>query len=172
MVKRVLSSALALCAAAVLTACTCSSGAPAPRDTAADLAQLNADAAVWFDYYAKADGPAMASLYAPDALLMPPGADRVQGREAIGAYLGKDAEGAKAAGFAIQNVAVTGSGVSGDLGWVSGTYVVTDASGTEVDSGSYLSVHRREGDKWPYIRDIWNSDRPPVPAPIEAPSAQ
>jgi hypothetical protein len=59
---------------------------------------------------------------------------------------------------------VTGSGVSGDVGWISGNYVVVDKSGATIDSGSYLSVHRRTNGSWPYIRDIWNSDRPPAQA--------
>ena len=65
-----------------------------------------------------------------------------------------------------KNGKVTGSGVTGDSGWVSGSYTVVDASGATIDSGSYLSVHRRNDGEWPYIRDIWNSDRPAAaPAP-------
>ena len=43
---------------------------------------------------------------------------------------------------------------------------VVDGSGMAVDSGSYLSVHRRDATGvWLYTRDIWNSDRAPQPAP-------
>jgi len=56
----------------------------------------------------------------------------------------------------------------GDLGWVSGTYSVVDASGATVDTGKYLSVHRRTNDKWLDIRDSWNSDTAPAPAPAPA----
>ena len=135
----------------------------APVDTAADKAKLEADALVWFDHYANADGDAMANLYAEDALLMPPGAAAVTGRAGIKTFLGADSAGAKAAGISLKNKAVTGSGVSGDYGWISGTYTVTDKSGATIDSGSYLSVHKRTNGSWPYIRDIWNSDRPPAP---------
>jgi ketosteroid isomerase-like protein len=141
------------------------SAPPAPPDTAADKAKLEADALVWFDYYAKADGDAMANLYAEDALLMPPGAPAVTGRAGIKAFLGDDAAKTKAAGFSLKNGSVTGSGVNGDVGWISGNYVVVDKSGATIDSGSYLSVHRRTNGSWPYIRDIWNSDRPPAPPP-------
>ena len=135
----------------------------APADTAADKAKLEADALVWFDHYAKADGEAMANLYAEDALLMPPGAPAVTGRAAIKTFLGEDSAKTKAAGFSLKNGGVTGSGVSGDIGWISGTYTVVDKSGSTVDSGSYLSVHKRANGTWPYIRDTWNSDRPPAP---------
>ena len=146
-------------------ACAQPAAPPAPADTAADKAKLEADALVWFDHYAKADGDAMANRYAEDALLMPPGAPAVTGRAGIRAFLGEDAAKTKAAGLSLKNASVTGSGVNGDVGWISGKYVVLDNSGATIDSGSYLSVHRRADGSWPYIRDIWNSDRPPAPAP-------
>ena len=140
----------------------------AASDPAADKAKLEADALAWFDHYAKADADAMANLYAEDALLMPPGAPAVTGRAAIKTFLGEDAAKSKAAGISLKNAAVTGSGVDGDIGWLSGTYTVVDSTGATIDSGSYLSVHRRANGSWPYIRDIWNSDRPPAP-PAPAP---
>ena len=137
---------------------------PPPSDTTADQAKLQSDALIWFEHYAKADADGMANLYAEDALLMPPGAPAAMGRAGIKTYLGEDAAKAKAAGISIKNGSVTGTGVNGDSGWISGTYTVADASGKTIDSGSYLSVHRRTGGAWLYIRDIWNSDRPAPPA--------
>ncbi|HVA56113.1 MAG TPA: hypothetical protein VNI53_10030, partial [Gammaproteobacteria bacterium] len=55
-------------------------------------------------------------------------------------------------------------GVVGDWGWCSGTYNVTDQSGKVVDTGKYLSVSRKEGGAWRYVRDTWNSDGA-MPAP-------
>ena len=101
----------------------------------------------------------MASLYAEDALLTPPGAPAQAGRAAIKTFLGEDAATTKAAGLAIKTGTVTGVDVAGDIGWMSGSYTVVDASGAAVDSGSYLSVHRRTNGVWLYTRDIWNSDR-------------
>lgn len=143
--------------------------APVAANTAADEAKLKADALVWFDHYANADAEALASLYADDALLMPPGAAAVTGRPGIKTFLGEDSAKAKAAGISLKNVSVTGVGVNGDIGWLSGTYTVHDASGSTIDGGSYLSVHRRVNGSWPYIRDIWNSDRPLAPAPAPEP---
>ena len=154
----------------LLVTAGCSSPAPAARDVAADKAKLEADALSWFGFYATADGEGMASLYAEDALLMPPGAPAVTGRAAIRTFLGEDAAKTKAAGLAIKNGTVTGAEVSGDTGWVSGNYTVVDGSGMAVDSGSYLSVHQRDANGvWLYTRDIWNSDRAPQPAPGSAP---
>ena len=138
--------------------------APAPDDTAGDLAKMQADALSWFDSYAKADADGMANLYTEDALLMPPGAAAVKGRSGIKTYLADDAGKSKAAGISLKNASVTGAGVTGDTGWVSGTWTATDASGTTIDTGSYLSVHRKTNGSWLYVRDIWNSDHPPAPS--------
>lgn len=151
--------------AAIAVAAGCAQTPPAVVDTAADEAKLKSDALVWFEHYAKADGDGLANLYAEDALLMPPGAPAVKGRPAIKAFLGDDAGKAKTGGIQLKNTAVTGTGVDGDTGWVSGTYTVADASGAVIDSGNYLSVHRRTNGAWLYVRDTWNSDRLPAPAP-------
>ena len=148
----------------------CTPTPPAAPDTAADTAKLQADALSWFEHFSRADADGMANLYAEDALLMPPGAPAVTGRPGIKAFLGEEASKSKAAGISLKNVSVTGTGVHGDIGWVSGTYKVLDPSGATIDSGNYLSVHRRTNGAWPYIRDIWNSDRPPAP-PAPAPGA-
>jgi ketosteroid isomerase-like protein len=139
-----------------------------------DVAKLKADSLIWFDYFARADGDAMAKLYAEDALLMPPGAPAVKGRAGIRTFLGTDAANAKAAGLSLKSGTVTGAAIDGDTGWISGVYTIVDASGATVDSGNYLSVHRRIDGAWLYIRDIWNSDRPaaPAPSPQKTPGAR
>lgn len=153
-----------LAAGAVLAALACAPKPEAPEapapDPAAENEKLRSQSLVWFDHFAKADGPAMGSLYAEDALLMPPGHAPVQGRAAITEFLGSEAAGAKSGGVSLKNKEVTGSGVAGDTGWISGTYEVVDSSGNAVDSGNYLSVHQRTNGQWLYIRDTWNSDRP------------
>ena len=162
---------LALAGVAMIAALAgCAPAPPAPPDTAALQAKLQADALSWFEYYAKVDADGMANLYAEDAVLMPPGAPSVMGRPGIRAFLGEDAAKSKAAGISLKNASVTGSGINGDTGWISGTYKVLDASGATIDTGSYLSVHHRTNDAWLYIRDIWNSDRPPAPAPPAPPT--
>ncbi len=156
----------------IAVAAGCGQSPPEPVDTSALEEQLRADALAWFGYYANADADGMANLYTEDALLMPPSAAAVKGRPGIKAFLGEDAAKTKAAGASLKNGSVTGVGVSGDVGWVSGTYTVLDASGAAIDSGNYLSVHHLVGGKWLYIRDIWNSDQPPAPAPATEPGPQ
>ena len=163
--KRLLFACTTMAAVLSVGACArASAPAAAVHDTAADEAKLKADALIWFDYYASANADGMANLYSEDALLTPPGAAAVSGRAAIKTFLGDDAAKSKAAGISLKNGSVTGAAVSGDMGWISGNYTVVDAKGAVLDSGNYLSVHRRTNGQWLYIRDTWNSDRPPVPA--------
>jgi ketosteroid isomerase-like protein len=164
MQKRNVSAYAVLVLIAVAAACA-PAPAPAapPQDMAADEAKLKTDALIWFEHYANVNADGMANLYTDDALLMPPGAAAVTGRAAIKTFLGDDAAKSKAAGISLKNGSVTGAAVSGDMGWISGNYTVVDAKGTVLDSGSYLSVHHRTNGQWLYIRDTWNSDRPPAP---------
>ncbi len=147
-----------------LTAC-----APKPQDTAADEAALKADPVAWMENYNSGNADGIAGQYADDAILMAPGAPSLNGTAAIREFMAADMAKSKAAGLVFKSDATTGVGVSGDIGWLSGIYSVTDASGATVDKGKYLSVYRRINGDWQLIRDTWNSDAAPAPAAPEAP---
>ena len=113
----------------------------------------------------------MAAQYAEDALLLPPGASAVQGRAAILDFFTKDIAASKAAGAVFVLDPKTDVGVSGAMGWESGTYKVT-VKGAVVETGKFLSVSRKKDGKWLYIRDTWNADAPSAPpAPPATPAA-
>ena len=120
---------------------------------------------MWFDAYNAGDVERMVGLYADDAVLMAPHAPVARGRDAIRSYLKSDLAAAKAAGIQL----VPGdaaAGVTGDIGWESGSYSVVDSASKALDTGSYLSVARKVDGRWLLIRDIYNSDRPlPAAAP-------
>jgi ketosteroid isomerase-like protein len=135
----------------------CAASAP---NTAADEAKLKAVDQSWFETYAKGDAAGVANLYAQDAIVMPPNAGALSGRAAIQAYLVTGIANTKKANLSIKGGPFTGVGVSGDSGWLSGTWLLTDASGAKIDTGSYLEVFHRTQTGWTMTRDIWNSDRP------------
>ena len=89
---------------------------------------------------------------------MPPGAKAAHGRAAIRAFLAADMAASAKAGVTFHIGEKSDGGVTGAMGWVSGTYTVTDKSGNVVDAGKYLSVSKKEGGKWLYVRDTYNSD--------------
>ena len=131
---------------------------------AGDEAALKAATVTWLESYNTGDVEKMVALYEEDAVLMPPHAPVARGHADIRKFLTADTAGAKAAGVKLVPGTST-AGVAGDTGWESGTYTIKDASGTTVDSGSYMSVSHKSNGKWLYHRDTYNSDRPLPAAP-------
>jgi len=148
----------------LLVVCVVALAACVPKapDTAADEAVLKADPVTWFEAYGAGNAEAVANLYAEDAMLMAPGAPAVTGRSAIREYIASDIALSKSGGVALNLGEVTGVGVAGDTGWLSGTFSATDGSGSIVDRGKFLSVYSRTADGWKLIRDTWNSDQAPA----------
>ena len=135
----------------------------------ADEAAIRAQTTSWIKAFNGGDAKAIAALYAEDAILLPPGAPGAKGREAIQTFITKEIAGAKAGGAIFNVDPKTDVGVSGKMGWESGTYTIT-VKGAIVEAGKFLSVSRKKGGKWLYIRDTWNADAPPAPA-APAPAA-
>ena len=139
-------------------------------DSAKEVAAILAVDQTWTRAYSSGDVDAVVGLYDENAVLLPPGAPRASGRAAIRAFFAKDIPAAVKSGFAFSLGPNPAAGVSGDMGWASGTYVVKDKSGKVVETGKYLSVSVKKGGKWLYIRDTWNSDGPsPPPESAAAP---
>jgi ketosteroid isomerase-like protein len=145
--------------------------AQAAPSTKADEAALRAQTASWEKAYNGGDPKGVTAQYAEDALLLPPGASGVRGRAAILDFFTKDIAASKAAGAVFVIDPKTEVGVSGAMGWESGTYKVT-VKGAVVETGKFLSVSRKKDGKLLYIRDTWNADAPSAPpAPATPPAA-
>jgi uncharacterized protein (TIGR02246 family) len=159
-----------LAAGIVALAGTLAGVAQAATPAEADEAAIRAQTSSWEKAYNGGDAKAVAAQYAEDALLMPPGSPGVSGKAAILEYFTKDIAGSKAGGVVFVLNPKTDVGVSGNMGWESGTYKVT-VKGAVVETGKFLSVSRKKDGKWHYIRDTWNADaaRAPAPAPAAAP---
>ena len=150
-------------------ALACRMAQPPPVDTsAADEAAMSQGTDAWFAAVTEGKPEVAAALYTTDAVVMPPHAPIVNGREAMQAFLTSEIAAMKAGGVTLVNGPSTGK-ASGNIGWHQGTYTVKTATGETVDSGSYLEIWQKGADgKWLIHRDIWNSDRPaspPAPAP-------
>lgn len=141
--------------------------APAVVDTTADEAAIRASAPAWAAAYNAGDADRLAAMYWDDAVLQPPGAPAATGAAAIREFLAGDTAGLRAAGLTMNIPEAGAVDVSGDLAYEAGTYSVTDPSGAVVDTGKYIGVFLKRDGQWRYIRDTWNSDRPPMPAPVE-----
>lgn len=139
----------------------------------ADETAIRAQTLSWEKAYNSGDAKGVAAQYAEDALLLPPGASGVKGRAAILEFFTKDIAATRTAGAVFVVNPQTDVGVSGNMGWESGTYKVT-VKGAVVETGKFLSVSRKKDGKWHYLRDTWNADAPvaaaaPPPAALLAP---
>jgi ketosteroid isomerase-like protein len=145
--KRVLCLGLVLMLGAVLAA------VPA---AAADSSGLAARAATWEKEYNADNLAGVVALYASDACRMPPNQEAVHGSDAILAQLkaGKDR------GLAKVKIAVTSADSSGDVGYGTGTYVITGADGSHIDHGKWMLVSKKASGVWKTQCDIFNSDMP------------
>lgn len=131
-------------------------------DAAAIEAELKQNARDWFAAFNAGDLETVVASYAQDAVVMAPGNTAAAGHEAIRAVLGELYDELQDAGLTLALNDGDVVGVSGDLAWHSGGYRVNDAGGAAVDGGNYLATLQNVEGKWLLVRDIWNSDWPPV----------
>ena len=153
--------------AVALAACSLGSSA---ADPASEVAAIQAVDQAWVKAYNAGEVDTVTGFYDERAVLLPPGAPAASGRAAIRAYFAKDIAESSKGGLAFSLGARPAGGVSGDMGWASGTYTVTDRSGRIVETGKYLSVSTKKGGKWLYVRDTWNADGPAAAPPPATPS--
>jgi ketosteroid isomerase-like protein len=123
---------------------------------AADKSDVAGRAAIWEKEYNAGNLAAVQALYAADGCRMPPNQEAVHGSEAILAQLkaGKDR------GLAKVKIVVTTAESNADLGYGTGTYVITGADGSHVDHGKWMLVSKKSNGTWKTQCDIFNSDMP------------
>jgi len=98
----------------------------------------------------KGDVATLASLYAEDAMLLPPDHEPIQGREAIRAFWKQGTD----EGLEVTNLAVE---VDGNLGYLVGQYHLPATDEEPADSGKYVMCLKRQRDgSWKVTADIWN----------------
>lgn len=123
-----------------------------------DRADIQEVTQTYMDAVNARDWDKLASTYSDGAVLMPPQAPAVTGRESIRAFF---AAFPPITEFNLQNVEIDGFD---DLAYVRGIYTLTIAAeGQEpvADSGKYLEIRRKQPDgSWLIVRDIYNSDVP------------
>lgn len=115
------------------------------------------------------DAAAIAKLYAPDGVEMPPNAPSVKGRAAIEGFHRAFAQQWMMHGM---TVTATDTKVLGDTAYDVGTYKQTlmaqKGGGTVEDKGKYVVLLKKDGTgNWWITHAIYNSDNP---APAAAPA--
>ena len=105
------------------------------------------------------DAAAVSRFYLDDARVLPPGQEIVQGRSAIETFVGGFFE----AGIRAIEFEVLSRDQREELGVEVGRFVLrSEAGGTVVDAGKYVSVRRQQSDStWLIDVDIFNSSQAP-----------
>jgi len=155
---------------AALVGCT-----PKAPDSAAVEAMIKTHTTGWVDAYNAGDADKASASYADDAVLMPPDAPAVAGRDAIKQWLAADMTASKGAGASFALDGGDAFGVSGNLAWHSGNFHVNGPAGASMGTGKFLEVWQERKDAqgkpdWQVVRETWNMDAapPPPPPPVEA----
>jgi len=98
------------------------------------------------------DADAVGALYAADAVVIPPGADRAIGRPAITAFW----KGGIAGGIKDVELRTETLASDGDLAVETGEVAIVDQEGHST-TARYVVVWKRTGGGWKLHRDIWNA---------------
>ena len=105
------------------------------------------------------DIDAVTAFYAEDAVLLPPNAPAIFGRDAISATMQEMF--VAGLGIELEDLEIK---VSGNLGYKAGRYRTRGEDGSLIDRGKYIEIWSKIDGNWVLHRDIWNSSRPPVAA--------
>jgi len=162
-----------LCGTAViaLSMAACNPAPPATPDTHdADVKAISDTEAQANQAWATKDADKIMAFYADDAVLITPGTDPVQGKDAIRTSLkGMLADPAVSLTFQSSKVDVA---KSGDLAYSEGSYklTVTDPATHKPinDHGNYVTTFRKQADgSWKAVADIASSAVPPPMPPTK-----
>jgi ketosteroid isomerase-like protein len=126
------------------------------KEHQADKAILEKATARWMESFNTGNAEALAALYAEDAVVAPPNAPAIFGRDAIRA---DHQEQFATVGIAIELEDLEFV-IKGDLGYKAGRYRVRTEDDTLIDRGKYLEVWRKIDGTWLIHRDIYNSSLP------------
>lgn len=135
--------------------------APALAQSAEEAVKESLEA--WEAAFNAGDGKGLAELYTEDAVLLPPGGERVDGKTNVAEFW----QGVLDAGFTDADLEAQEVVEFGDLAYEVGALSLSapgeDGGSTPV-SGKYVVIWQRGDDgTWRLHRDIWNLD----PAPSE-----
>lgn len=121
----------------------------AQDDTRAAIEAVNGR---FMEAVANRDAKAIANLYTADGMIMPPGADIVQGSADIRAFW-QNAVGDGPGAFVLSTTEVERHG---DTVTEVGTFSTKAEDGSEIGSGKYIVIWKNVNGDWKLHRDIWN----------------
>jgi len=126
---------------------------PAVGQSKADVQKLDDALAAELN---KTDSAAVANFYAEEAILLPPGMARIQGRRAIEKFWNDTLASLSEIKLTADEVEAMGPNVAQEIGHFTGTI---KAKEPEKVTGKYVILWRKFGPDWRIGTDIWNFDK-------------
>jgi ketosteroid isomerase-like protein len=128
-------------------------------DPAAAKSAIESENVKFMDAFKKGDSAAIASMYASDALMLPPNSEPVKGTgiaENWGAFIR----------MGIKDFKLITDDVSGNESQLAetGRYELYGDGNKLIDKGKYVVVWQPANGGWKLHRDIWNSSMPASPS--------
>ena len=102
------------------------------------------------------DAAGIAKLYTSDAVVMPPGAPRVEGRAGIQRYWAEVVKGVTDFKLTTIDVRTMGPNAAQETGAFS---MKTRTTPPQTLSGKFVIIWQRSGGDWKLATDIWNADQ-------------
>ena len=102
------------------------------------------------------DGAALAELYREDAVILPPGAEMISGREAIRSFWEQGMGTFEDIELTTVDVEPLGTDATREIGTFSFT---TTGEQPQQVTGKYVVIWHRQGDAWKIGTDIWNMNQ-------------
>jgi uncharacterized protein (TIGR02246 family) len=118
-----------------------------------DIEKLNARFAELFN---KGDAAGVAAMYTEDAVVLPPGAGIVRGRNDIQAFWNKASETLGDVNLTTVDVKPLGEMAARETGYFS---LRTKTSPSQEVSGKYVVVWEKVATEWKLSADIWNDGK-------------
>jgi uncharacterized protein (TIGR02246 family) len=138
---------------AVFVACLLLSASSALAQARDAIQKLNAE---WVVAFNQGDAAHLAAMYAPDAYVLPPGAEMAKGHNAIEAFWRGAVKQLGDAKLTTVDVQSLGPGAAREVG----TFTFkTKAQPPEQVTGKYVVVWRKMGGQWQLTTDIWNTNK-------------
>ncbi len=119
-------------------------------------AQIETNKENFIKAFATGDSALFVSLFTKDGCLMPDGAPKMCGPEALYAFLKGGIE-MGIGGMKLDIVEVTGGP---ELVSEEGVYQILDKEGKSVEAGKFLVTWKQENGVWKRYRDTWNAETP------------
>ena len=122
----------------------------------AQKAEIEAANAKWVEFFNKGDFAGIASLYADDAVALPPGSPMVKGKAAIGAMWKGLAEQASDPTLTTLEIKRLGRFAAREIGTFS---LKTKGPTSKELTGKYVVVWEKIRGRWKLAADIWNDGK-------------